>query len=459
MIPLEKLSLLKITSQIHPVSEALQKDLIQTLAIESIPKKTYLLKEGEVFQKMYFIEKGMARAFYFDEGKEHTSWFMKEGDFIISVNSFYKQVPSQENIEVLEDSIMASISYHQLQELYQKHLEFNIISRVLTEHYYSLSEERLFAMRQSSAKHRFDFFINHYPELAKRISLKQMASFLRMTPETISREQEVSPDKSIEKVLAQEDPKLAHGLSLIQSRASKNGRVEKSQIDELLLDSALRKFDKNTGSTNYSLLLYKNLPYSIGNLVVAEKNGNYLAFTVEYINANPKSGWDLAKFQGKMILTSIDGGRKKTVDINPEQSKNGRTDASICSTTVTKVTVSSVYGSYTYYETEFGCVFIDFDNFGDVGSGSYESQTGDTPISDSGNGVSSEPTYIVEAPTDDKKISNRKDYLKCFDVTKPAKLTIYADQPVPNTRLAYAPPRNVGHSFISIEQNVNGATN
>ncbi|MFM7428342.1 MAG: Crp/Fnr family transcriptional regulator [Flammeovirgaceae bacterium] len=187
MIPLERLSLLKIISQIHPVSEALQNDLIQTLNIESIPKKTYLLKEGEIFQKMYFIEKGMARAFYFDDGKEHTSWFMKEGDFIIAVNSFYKQVPSQENIVMLEDSITASISYSQLQELYQKHLEFNIISRALTEHYYSLSEERLFAMRQSSAKHRFEFFINNYPELAKRISLKQMASFLRTSPETISR--------------------------------------------------------------------------------------------------------------------------------------------------------------------------------------------------------------------------------------------------------------------------------
>ncbi len=187
MIPLEKLSLLKIISQIHPVSETLQKDLIQALTIESIPKKTYLLKEGEVFQKMYFIEKGMARAFYFDEGKEHTSWFMKEGDFIISVNSFYKQVPSQEYVEVLEDSVMASINYHQLQGLYQKHLEFNIISRVLTEHYYSLSEERLFAMRQSSSKHRYNFFTSHYPDLVRRISSKQMASFLRMTPETLSR--------------------------------------------------------------------------------------------------------------------------------------------------------------------------------------------------------------------------------------------------------------------------------
>ncbi len=187
MISLEKLSLLKVISQIYPVSAALQNDLVQTLKVETIPKKTILLRVGEIFQRMYFIEKGLARAFYFDEGKEHTSWFMKEGDFIISVNSFYKQVPSQESIEVLEDSIMASITYGQLQELYQKHLEFNIISRVLTEHYYSLSEERLFAMRQSSAKHRFEFFIIRYPELAKRISLKQMASFLRMTPETISR--------------------------------------------------------------------------------------------------------------------------------------------------------------------------------------------------------------------------------------------------------------------------------
>lgn len=272
-----------------------------------------------------------------------------------------------------------------------------------------------------------------------------------------TREQEVSPDKSIEKVLAQEDPKLAHGLSLIQSKASKNGRVEKSQIDELLLDSALRKFDKNTGSTNYSLLLYKNLPYSIGNLVVAEKNGNYLAFIVEYINANPKGGWDLAKFQGKMVLTSIDGKSKKTVDINPQQSKNGRTDASICSTTVTKVTVSSVYGSYTYYETEFGCVFIDIDNFGDVGSGSYKSQPGDTPVSDSGNGVSSEPTYL-ELPGVDKTAVNVNALMKCFgqnDNNASYKLTLFVEEPSPGSDDQKV-GKNVGHTFVGLTKIVNG---
>jgi hypothetical protein len=75
-----------------------------------------------------------------------------------------------------------------------------------------------------------------------------------------------------------------------------------------------------------------------------------------------------------------------------------------------------------------------------------------------GSWVGELPEYVVEAPTDDKKISDRKDYLKCFDGTKPAKLTIYADQPVPGTRRAWAFPKNVGHSFISIEQTVNSKT-
>jgi CRP/FNR family transcriptional regulator, anaerobic regulatory protein len=186
-LSLEDFSLLKFIETIYPVSKELKNDLVKSLLIEQLPKKTLLLKEGHVFSKMYFIEKGLARAYYFDEDKEITSWFMKEGDFVISVHSFYKQAPSKENIELLEDAVLASITYAQLQELYKKHLEFNFISRVLTEHYYSLSEERIFAMRQMTAQHRFDFFNKAYPEILSRVPLKQIATFLRMTPETLSR--------------------------------------------------------------------------------------------------------------------------------------------------------------------------------------------------------------------------------------------------------------------------------
>jgi CRP/FNR family transcriptional regulator, anaerobic regulatory protein len=183
----ENFGLLKLIETIYPVSNELREDLIKSISIEQHRKKTLLLREGEVFKKMYFIEKGLARAYYFDEGKEVTSWFMKEGDFVISVHSFYKQSPSREYIELLEDAALASITYTQLQALYQKHLEFNFISRVLTEHYYSLSEERVFAMRQSASDQRFDFFHKSYPELLSRVPLKQVAAFLRMTPETLSR--------------------------------------------------------------------------------------------------------------------------------------------------------------------------------------------------------------------------------------------------------------------------------
>ena len=186
-LTLDQITLLKGINQIYPVSAALKQDLSKFISIEKVRRKTHLLKEGQIFKRMYFIENGIARAYYYEEDKEITSWFMKEGDFIISVHSFYKQMPSRENIEVLEEAVLASISYQDLHSLYLKHLEFNIIGRVLTEHYYSLSEERLFAMRQMTAKQRFDFFIENYPGIITRVPLKQVASFLRMTPETLSR--------------------------------------------------------------------------------------------------------------------------------------------------------------------------------------------------------------------------------------------------------------------------------
>ena len=112
---------------------------------------------------------------------------MKENDVIISVFSFYKQVPSVEAIEALEDSVVHYISYKDLMELYEQYLEFNVVGRVLTTHYYMLSEERNFIMRKENAETRYHYFMDNYADLFQRIPLLHIASYLGVSAETLSR--------------------------------------------------------------------------------------------------------------------------------------------------------------------------------------------------------------------------------------------------------------------------------
>jgi CRP-like cAMP-binding protein len=174
-------------SKIHSLSQPLIERLSQVTCQVYFPKKTIILAQGKICDKVYFIEKGLARAFYLKEDQEVTSWLMQENDFIFSVHSFYGQKPSYENIELLEDSILTSLGYHELQSIYRDFHEFNIIGRVLTEYYYTLSEERTFSLRLQSVKERYEGLLKMQPEIFNRVPLKYIASYLGMSPETISR--------------------------------------------------------------------------------------------------------------------------------------------------------------------------------------------------------------------------------------------------------------------------------
>lgn len=112
---------------------------------------------------------------------------MKENDVIISVDSFYKRRPSYEFIQTIEETTVSYIHYDELQSLYIDFMEFNVIGRILTEKYYCLSEERLHAMRKQSALGRFRFLEANHPEIIQRTSLGQIASYLGVSLETLSR--------------------------------------------------------------------------------------------------------------------------------------------------------------------------------------------------------------------------------------------------------------------------------
>ena len=180
-------ALFGIFNSIIPMSDKLVERLNETLCSETVPKKYFLLKEGQVSNHIYFIEKGFIRSYYEKDLKEVTSWFMKEYDIIISVNSFYNRTVSHESIQTLEESTVYFIHYNELQRLYKDFIEFNIIGRIFTERYYTLSEERLYSMRKQSAEEKFYFLLDKHPEIIKRAPLGYIASYLGISLETLSR--------------------------------------------------------------------------------------------------------------------------------------------------------------------------------------------------------------------------------------------------------------------------------
>lgn len=184
---METNGLLNTLNSIAILSKGLQEQIKSFLTEEVFTKKRILLKAGQVSQRVYFIKKGFVRAFYYKANNEYTSWFMGDGDIIVSVYSFFSRKPSFENIEVLEDCTLQSINWDQLQYLYKHYPEFNLIGRILTERYYIKSEERVINLQTLDAKQRYDQLLLDFPGILQKASLGQIASYLSIKQETLSR--------------------------------------------------------------------------------------------------------------------------------------------------------------------------------------------------------------------------------------------------------------------------------
>ena len=179
--------LLMLLNSIYPLSQGIIDHLDQTVKTKTLCKKQYLLKAGHVSRQICFIEKGLLRCFYDQAEMEVSSWFMKEGDVIISVESFFKQKPSYESIQALDETVVHFIEYNELQFIYKNFLEFNYVARVLTENYYTLSEQRLYSLRMQRSQERYEHLLQNFPELILRVPSKYIASYLGISEETLSR--------------------------------------------------------------------------------------------------------------------------------------------------------------------------------------------------------------------------------------------------------------------------------
>jgi len=181
------MTLLQHISSLIKLSGELEKEILSVSKPVSVSKDTILVKNGERCKNLYFINKGIVRGFYFDNGKEITHWFAQEDDFATSFYSFITNQPSPESIETLEDCELTQITFDNLQKLYSKFPETERIGRIITETYYIDLEERFLNIQFKTAKDRYQNLLEKNPSLLQRASLGQIATYLGITQETLSR--------------------------------------------------------------------------------------------------------------------------------------------------------------------------------------------------------------------------------------------------------------------------------
>jgi len=152
-------------------------------------KKTEITSFGEVENYISFIEKGIVRLFIpkEDKEKEITFGFSFVGEFISAYDSFLTRTPSLYQLEALTDTRLWSISYDDLQEVYETTQIGNLIGRYSSERLYLIKSKREQSLLNESAKQRYLNLFEERPRLIKEIPLKYVASYIGVTPQALSR--------------------------------------------------------------------------------------------------------------------------------------------------------------------------------------------------------------------------------------------------------------------------------
>ncbi len=174
---------------IYPLSPDILEEVIPYFMHMEYPKNYFLLKQGRLCNHLWFLVQGAVRYFYTDEnGKASNVWFSLDDGIVADAPSFVNQKPSEESIQLLEDSELYAIERNSLYSLLQKHHSVALWYIHLIEKFYvSQIEDRTSDLQFLTAKQRYEKLLNQFPDISNRISLGHIASYLSITQETLSR--------------------------------------------------------------------------------------------------------------------------------------------------------------------------------------------------------------------------------------------------------------------------------
>lgn len=154
---------------------------------EAIKKGEFYLREGQIPNKVSFVDRGLFRLFYQLDGDEKIMLFFSEGQFMTDYFGFLTRTPSIRPIQALEDAVVYSIEKEKLDQLFEYSKHWERIGRQLAESAYVASVLRANRLLHDDYNTRFATFMAEHPSLVQRVPQYMIASYLNMTPETLSR--------------------------------------------------------------------------------------------------------------------------------------------------------------------------------------------------------------------------------------------------------------------------------
>ena len=161
--------------------------LADILVRKEFKRGEIIIPDGIVSRDHIYIEKGLVRQFYYKNGHDVTEHFSTEGDTVMSIESLYAGVTNHLLAETLEPCILWYHNYNKFIELVEKSWGIAKYYRVFQEDDLIITQHKADAFRFESSRERYERFVKEYPEAAKRAPLQHIASYLLMTPETLSR--------------------------------------------------------------------------------------------------------------------------------------------------------------------------------------------------------------------------------------------------------------------------------
>jgi CRP-like cAMP-binding protein len=170
------------------LSEDSWKIIESSFTLKSLNKGDILLREGQICKFVAYNTDGILREYFNHNGTDTTSDFILQDTFFSAYSSFINQTPSNVYLEALTNSKILVMDYQTKQKLFETVPEWDRLARKITEQHYKEKEKRSNMLASMTAEEKYNELFNYgNSEIVKRIPLKYIASYLGITPETLSR--------------------------------------------------------------------------------------------------------------------------------------------------------------------------------------------------------------------------------------------------------------------------------